>query len=212
MVKIYEVHSFKYLGVYIDSSLSWKNHVQYTKKKVAKSIGILSKARKYLDKKHLLNLYYAFTYPYLSYGIQIWGGTYESTLLPLYRLQKIAIRKINNLAYKLSTKPFFKNLKILKLHQIYKYSVGIFIYKVRNHLCPSMFDNFFQTNDLIHSHFTRQRTNLHSNTCNTNFIKHNIKNTGVRIWNSFPSYIKTVNKIDNFKRKLKAYIITEVLD
>ena len=42
-------NSIRYLGIYIDSNLSWKDHISYTSKKIKRNIGILSKLRYFLD-------------------------------------------------------------------------------------------------------------------------------------------------------------------
>ena len=52
----------KYLGVFIDSSLSWKSQIQYILTKIKRSVGILSKIRYYVDINVLSNLYYALIY------------------------------------------------------------------------------------------------------------------------------------------------------
>ena len=77
-----------YLGVLIDSALSWKNQVEYVAKKIRRSIGILCKLRYFVTKDILINLYYALIYPFLIYGLISWGNTYESSLKPIYTLQK----------------------------------------------------------------------------------------------------------------------------
>ena len=64
-----EERSIKYLGVYIDSNLSWKPHIEYISKKLKRSLGILSKIRYYVDINILTGLYYALIYPFLIYGI-----------------------------------------------------------------------------------------------------------------------------------------------
>ena len=74
----------KYLGVYIDSNLSWKPHIEYISKKLKRSLGILSKIRYYIDINILTGLYYALIYPFLTYAIIAWGNTYSTTLKPLY--------------------------------------------------------------------------------------------------------------------------------
>ena len=50
----------KFLGVIIDDKLSFSRHVSYIKNKISKGMGIIIKARKYLNKKSLLDLYHAF--------------------------------------------------------------------------------------------------------------------------------------------------------
>ena len=44
---------------------------------------MLSKIRNYVTPKVLTQLYYSLIYPYLTYGIVIWGDTYKSTLYPI---------------------------------------------------------------------------------------------------------------------------------
>jgi hypothetical protein len=89
-------NSTKFLGVILDSHLNWKEHISHTAKKVSKSIGIISIARRNLNQKTLLQLYFAFIFPYLSYCVLIWGNSPALTLWPVLRLQKIALRLIAN--------------------------------------------------------------------------------------------------------------------
>ena len=63
----------KFVGFIIDGKLPFTRHISYIKYKISKAIGII-KARKYLNKKSLLNLYHAFLFPYLTYCIEIWGN------------------------------------------------------------------------------------------------------------------------------------------
>jgi len=81
-------NSIRYLGIYIDSNLNWKSHINYITKKIKHSIGSLSKLRYYLNSKTLLDLYYALVYPFLTYCLIAWGNTYQTSLQPLCVLQK----------------------------------------------------------------------------------------------------------------------------
>ena len=45
---INEKDSIKYLGVFIDSTLSWKNHILNISKKISRAIGIMYKLRPFL--------------------------------------------------------------------------------------------------------------------------------------------------------------------
>ena len=42
--KVERVKSIKFLGIFLDENLSWKDHVKYIEKKVAKNIGLLYRA------------------------------------------------------------------------------------------------------------------------------------------------------------------------
>ena len=63
----------KLLGVIIDEKLSFTSNISYITNKISKAIRIIIKARKYLNKKSLLNLYHAFVFPYPTCCIEIWG-------------------------------------------------------------------------------------------------------------------------------------------
>ena len=79
---------YMYLGVIIDHKLNWIEHIAYVKNKISKGIGIMYKARQYLSKCTLLNLYYAYIYPYMTYCIEIWGSATQTHLNCLFLEQK----------------------------------------------------------------------------------------------------------------------------
>ena len=87
-VKISISDKSKFLGVVIDQYLSFSDHIQYIRGKVARATGILYKGKKYFKESTLLTLYNAFIYPYLNYCVAVWGNTYNSYLDPLIKLQK----------------------------------------------------------------------------------------------------------------------------
>ena len=67
-----EIEKTKILGVIIDNKLNWKEHIAYIADKLSRGIGMIIKARHYLNKDALLSLYYGFIYPYLTYCNQVW--------------------------------------------------------------------------------------------------------------------------------------------
>ena len=68
-VPIQQVDDTKFLGVIIDDNLNWSNHISYINSKIAKGIDIICRARKFFSKSALINLYCAFIFPYLIYGV-----------------------------------------------------------------------------------------------------------------------------------------------
>ena len=48
--KLSEIDKTKFLGVIIDNKLSWKEHVNYICGKIARGIGVIIKARAFLNK------------------------------------------------------------------------------------------------------------------------------------------------------------------
>ena len=65
--RIEEVKKTKFLGVIIDNKLSWKDHVAHVVGKVSRGLGMIIKARNYLDKQGLLTLtlFICISFPYI---------------------------------------------------------------------------------------------------------------------------------------------------
>ena len=79
---IEEASTIKYLGVILDNKLKWTSHIAFVKNKVAKGIGIIQRASKFLTKATLSKLYYTFIFPYLIYCVEVWGCAKSLHLSP----------------------------------------------------------------------------------------------------------------------------------
>jgi hypothetical protein len=208
-VKIDIVSQTKFLGVILDSGLTWKQHLLHITKKISKSVGILSRARKFLNKKTLLQLYYSFLYPYLTYCNIIWGNAPDYILWPIFRAQKRAFRIIDNIRRRDSTKKPFETLRILRLPDIYTFSVLIFVYKYKNDLLPPPFNGFYITHRQIHRYPTRNASQLRIPKAKTKMASRFIMTTGVNIWNSMDTIVSTEMGMGALKRAIITKLIAK---
>jgi hypothetical protein len=87
-VPLSQVESIKFLGVTVDSHLSWRDHINFIAQKLSKNIGILYRVSHLLPEAAKLNLYYSLILPYLSYCNMIWASNYDSRISKLIILQK----------------------------------------------------------------------------------------------------------------------------
>ena len=205
---ISQVTFCKFLGVIIDDSLSWCQHINFTKKKMAKVIGILYNTRKKLSHSHLCMLYRALINPYLFYCNIIWSSSSAISLEPLIKLQKQAIRCIFFLRKYSSTAIAFEKLKAMNILQIRIYLIGIFMYKFHHHLLPGVFNDFFVYNYQIHSRLTRQSRHLHPPRFKSNLSKNFLKYEGVILWNRIFMNIDTTCTLYTFKKHLRNYVFS----
>ena len=198
----------KYLGLYIDSNLSWKDHIDYVCKKVKRSISVLSKLRHFVTTTVLKTLYYSLVYPFLIYGITVWGNTYQTTLNPLYLLQKKVVRIITFENFDAPSSPVFKCLSILKLSDLVTLYVSIFMHKFHQKLLPSVFDNFFADVRDLHTYNTRfaAKHSYYFPKVRTNFGKFSIRYQGPKVWNSLEKNIKSYS-MSLFKKNMKQNVL-----
>ena len=110
-----EVRRTKFLGVFIDNKLNWKDHITYISGKISRGIGMIIKARNYLNQDGLLALYHAFIYPYFTYCNHIWGATYKSNLQRLVILQNKIVRIISHVKPRADCKPLYYEVWMYQL-------------------------------------------------------------------------------------------------
>ena len=174
----------KFLGVYVDHKLTWKQHVEHLCLRISKSIGVLYSIRKCLSLSTKKMLYYSLVYPHLQYCSAVWGAAVETTLNPLFLLQKRAIRIVNASSYLEHTHPIFKSLNLLKLNEIISLETCKFIpsqVNAPNPLIPT------QRHDQVHNYNTRNRLNLRVTTVpNSNLRRNHITNRGCNLYNTLP--------------------------
>jgi hypothetical protein len=205
---ISKTDSIKFLGVILDSHLSWKKHVIHIKSKVSKGIGILSKARKYLNRSILVSLYYSFIYPYFSYCVEVWGSAGKTTLEKLIVLQKKIVRVIASIPYRESTKKSFKSLKFLNINEIYIYKLGTFMFNVTKLTFPVIFQSFFQYSER-NAYNIRNRNIYSIPLFKTTLAQTGVRYTGARLWNKLFTLIDCQCSIHSFKRRLKTVLLTQ---
>jgi hypothetical protein len=205
------VQKSKFLGVIIDTKLSWRDHTLFISKKISKSIAILSLAKKFLNKSTMIQLYYAFVFPHLYYCNLAWGNAAENILWPIYKNQKIALRIISNTPRRNSTIDFCKKFHIFRLPDIHNNAIGMFMFKYNRGLLPQIFQNFFSRNQDHHSYPTRNAAQLRTPLSKTQLGSKFITKSGVIYWNNLPESITTIPKIGLFKKKLKIEIMNRLL-
>ena len=199
----------KYLGVLIDSHLSWKYHILHISKKIKRCIGILSKIRHSVTNQVLIQLYYSLIYPFLTYSLITWGNTYQTTLLPLIILQKKAVRIMTFSEYNSHSTPLFQNLKILKVSDLIYLYTALFMYDYYSNRLPLIFDNFFKSINKVHQYQTRlaSKISYYLPKARTNYGKFNIRFFGAKVWNSIDDSLKSKSRAC-FKNLLKELIIS----
>ena len=134
-----QVSCFKYLGIFIDSNLSWHEHIDYICDKVSENINIMTKIKHILGKQCLINIYYSLVYPYLIYGCLLWGNISDSPLSQLIRLQNKVVTIMNDVPLRDPITPHYVNLSLLKFRDIVKLYTCLFMYE---HICDNRRCNF----------------------------------------------------------------------
>jgi hypothetical protein len=199
--KIAEVHTTKFLGLKIDSHLSWNDHIQFIATKISKGAGILHKLKNDLPPICLRLLYYTLVHPHLNYCALTWMNTSKTNKVRLLKLQKKAVRSILHKPSKEPSLPLFKSMKILPVHEFIRYRGGVYIFKNRT------INKFFMYSFTIHGHGTRNASDCYTSFNRTEISKLSLLGQTAKIWNSIPVEIRTVASVSLFCKRFFAYVL-----
>ena len=101
----------KFLGVLLDSNLSWKSRLTELSKKLARTAGSFYKIRHYAPMDTLILLYYGLFESFLSYGVSVRGSTYPMYTDQIFILQKRILKIITFNEVTVSSAPLFDSCK-----------------------------------------------------------------------------------------------------
>ena len=212
-----EVNCVKYLGILIDSKLTFRSHIDELNKKVSRAIGVLYKIRPFVTSTILSSIYYAIIYPFLLYGIIIWGNVGATLLNPILILQKksVCTATFNDGFHILPgplahTPPLFHKLNLLNIFKIFELQLGKLVYESINGLGPTNdVINFFLTSD-IHCYYTR-RSSQHRIyrkwVRTTRYGLNSLEIEGAKLWDYIPDEIKYSISKTSFIARFKKHLV-----
>jgi hypothetical protein len=67
-----------------------------------------------------------------------------------------------------------------------------------------------KNNEEVQDHRTCQKLDLHTQFCRTTLFKNSSGNVGIRLFNKLPDTIKSLEKIQEFKRRLKYFLLQHI--
>ena len=104
----------------------------------------------------LKTLYYAMFFPFIPYGIVVWGLTHKSYLNSIYIIQKRVIKAVTLNDVMPQSGPLFHQLENLKLQDVHILQTVSFVFNCVRDLEPDHLNFYFQKNSTVHHYNTRQ--------------------------------------------------------
>ena len=213
---LFESAKIKYLGMLLDQTLSWKNHIFELRKKLSRAVGILYKMKKSNCPKNILvSLYHSLFHSHMNYGICLYGLGKAHYTSKIFLMQKRAIRLISNAGFTAHTKPLFSDLKILNFEKSINYQLSLLMWEHDHGDLPQCFSIFFKKTSDVHKYCTRSSS---KNSLSQNILvntdihgKKMLKFLGPRVFNKIVDLdiYKMSKSKQEFKRKLKDFLLNE---
>jgi hypothetical protein len=200
---INEVKKVKYLGVIFDAKLTWNAHIEKVTNSISKGCWAIARLKPYVNIPTLRTVYYSLIYPHLQYCIICWGSAAQTHLNKIITKHKMAIRIITGSGFMTHTRPLFHQLKLLKIQDIHKLNIAVYIKRLilNNQLSSVQLSLSRQ----IHQHGTRRnlRGDIEIPQSRTNKAGiRAIPYQGATTWNEVPTSIRDL-PIHLFKGELR---------
>lgn len=187
-------NSVKLLGIVLDDGLKWTNHIDSLCKKLSTQLYVLRKLKETLSPHLLLTTYHALFHSHLSYGVLLWGISSQS--IRVFRLQKRAIRLIENAGFTDHCKPLFVKFKILPIPSLYIFHTLLEIHKNKN---------LYQLQSELHNYSTRSGELLRAPRYRLAISARNSLN--FNLYNKLPSDLRVLH-FNSFKIKIKQFLLS----
>lgn len=198
--RISEKSNIKFLGIIIDSTLSWSNHIDNLRTQLRKVLGLIYQASTCLPRKILILLYNSLINSKITYCLESWGNASQIHLNKIFKIQKRVIRIIYKCHPTDHTSNLFKKSNILPIFQLYTLRISLLSHK--SFYSVSKSNSTLAAYPTRHSHLSLPLPKS-SSACGHRQVTYQM----ATIWNSLPDKIRKIYDINNFKVALKRHLL-----
>ena len=210
-VQIERVECVRYIGVMLDSFLSWKQHVDLICTKLNRLFGVFSHLRHKIPEPYARQIYYSTIFPHVNYCLEIYGSCASNLVKKLQIKQNSLMKYLTKKDSLFSTNLIHHQNNILKVKDAYELKLLSFVHDCLNQNTIPIFHHYFKHQRQTHQYSTRQDSILSVPHMKTNIGLSSIKRKASDIWNSnktaqnYLSFSKSTMKKHVFNSFVKTY-------
>ena len=128
------VDKTKFLGLWLDSDLTWKIHIENLCLHLKRNMYLLRNPKNIFDKSTLKMIYHAHIQSHVLYGLVLWGNS--ANKFYLNKVSSLLNECVRTVASSRNASNSYTMLKILPLKELIVLQNYKFSYKVIHHLLP----------------------------------------------------------------------------
>ena len=205
---IEKTDAHKFLGIYIDQHLTFKEHTKNLCSKISSSVGLLRKINYFVPPKVLRQLHFALIHSKFTYAITAYGSANQNALQKLVNFINKSIKIVTS-SHRV-TLDVCKSEKIFDFHLAHRYASCLKMFQINKLEMHSYFLNKINAMQTDHSYRTRMQLNEELNTplfrslkCQKSFLY-----VGIKYWNDLPVNIRNSGNIKIFKKCLQSHLFS----
>ena len=171
---IEQITNFNFLGLTLSSTLSWNQHINKISLKISKSIGILYHLRDIYPRAVLENLYNALITPHFNYCILCWPRfCCQREPFSTHSSEEAILQTNSN--YISHTKPLCKELRVLKVFDMFHVAVWKLYYKLMHNNLLAYFSTMKTTVPTACSRYEIRAPVFHLPYIRHTFAEHSVR-------------------------------------
>lgn len=190
----------------MDQNLNFKDHCNYVKNKLIKLTAAFYHISHYLDKNHCRRIYFAYIYPHLMYGIELFGLSSKGNNDLLQKVQNKLLKTLCRCDFYYSPTTLHKELDIFTVKEASLLSHCVLVYKQRHGLLPPIFDKMFLSREQTELRSHRNLDELVLPNFKLRIARKANKYLSAEIWNQLPNEVREAASINIFRRRIKILI------
>ena len=196
-----QVQQFKFLGVVINDTLTWSDHVHLVCKKVSRSLNLLRRLSWFLPKPLLVLFLNSYILPHFDYCDVVWSSCSKSQCLRLESLLNFACRAVLRRSRHSSASAARSELGLSTLSSRRKLHLAQSVFKCLSSQSPSYLSQLFSAPSS--SYYTRSSSSRQLNlpTTKSSFGQKAFSFAGASLWRSLPSAIRETQNFNEFSKK-----------
>jgi hypothetical protein len=200
--------SKKYLGVWLDSTLSLRKQIDVKCRTALLNLYNIRKIRSYLTEDACRTIIQALVISHLDFGNSLYVGLPQKDIRRLQVVQNFAAKTVlNKSKYDSATEALFK-LHWLPIRQRIHFKIIVTVFKCLHGCAPVYLSDLLneRRSDRYALRSTQCTTlNIPRYKCKT-FGQRSFSYQGPRLWNDMPSDLKQNMSLDSFKTQLKTHL------
>lgn len=206
------VDKFKYLGVVIDSTLSFKSHVKKVTNIVKFNLHNFRQIRTSLTEGAALIFLHSMIFSHIDYCLTSWSHTGATILKPIESLFKKALKVLDKKPFSYHHCNILHKYNLLSFDNFKTFKTACLMYKALHGLAPPPLEEYIKqrTTSTSTSRVTRAtaRGDCEVPRRRTTFGQNVLSVRGSVLWNSLPLSVRECSSFLIFKNHLKMWLRT----
>lgn len=202
------VTQFKYLGVVLDSNLTFKKHIKKVTNTIKFNMQNFKQIRPFISTDAAKSYLHCMIFSHIDYCFTVWSFAAVTALKPIEQVYKRSIKIFDRKPFSHHICSLLDKYKFLNFNHLKTFKNCCLIYKVLNGSAPPPLGEFIKKRSSNSSTRSLTRGDCEVQFRKSSFSQNVLSVKGCGAWNSLPTSVRDSTSIITFKKRLKEWLFS----